>query len=100
MSFLYFERIASIAIYLIVIVRILGSKKILIYSESLDSATEMSDINLIIPATPVPTQESLAEMSGSKETAPQSETIQEVEEDAHNSTFIVVKADGRKVSGR
>ena len=51
-------------------------------------------------ATPVPTLESLAEMSGSKETAPESEKSMEVEEDSHNSTFIVVKADDRKVSGR
>ena len=50
-------------------------------------------------ATPVPTLESLAEMSGSKETAPESEKSLEVEEDSHNSTFIVVKVDGRKVSG-
>ena len=50
-------------------------------------------------AAPVPTLESLAEMSGSKETAPESEKSLEVEEDSHNSTFIVVKVDGRKVSG-
>ena len=50
-------------------------------------------------ATPVPTLESLAEMSGSKETAPESEKSMKVEEDSHNSTFIVVKDDGRKVSG-
>ena len=49
--------------------------------------------------TPVPTLESLAEMSGSKETAPESEKSMEVEEDSHNSTFIVAKVDGRKVSG-
>ena len=59
----------------------------------------MSDIHLIIPATPVPTLESLAEKIGSMKTAQQSEKSQEVEEDSHNSTFIVERVDGRKVSG-
>ena len=80
-------------------VLILASEKITDDNESFGLTTEMSEFNLSIPTTPLPTLESLGEMSGSKETAPQSETSLEVEENAHNSTFLVVKADGRKVSG-
>ena len=74
---------------------ILGSEKTMDDNESLGLATEMSDFNLSIPATSVPTLESPAGKIGSKGTAPQSEKkSQEVEDDSLNSTFIIETVEG------
>ena len=69
------------------------------YNESLGLATEMSDFDISIPATPIPTLENPgpAGMFGSKGTAPQSvKKSQEVEDDSPNSTFIVETVEGGK----